>query len=89
MVTTIAELLEIDFLESVWTVNAGTPYDYRRLYATQWNQVSRSFIDDMGSTGHADGGKSLPTITSLVQSQQEAASRPESYVGRRLVLHRS
>lgn len=47
---------EIDFLESVWTVNAGTNDDYRRLYATQWNQIGRSFIGDMGSTGHADGG---------------------------------
>lgn len=47
---------EIDFLEAVWTVNAGNTDGYRRLYATQWNQVGRSFIGDMGSTGHADGG---------------------------------
>ena len=47
---------EIDFLESVWTVNKGSSDGYRRLYATQWNQVGRSFVGDMGSTGHADGG---------------------------------
>ena len=47
---------EIDFLEAVWTVNAGATDDYRRLYATQWNQVGRSFIGDGGSTCNADGG---------------------------------
>lgn len=47
---------EIDFLESMWTVNAGVVDDYRRLYATQWNQVGRSFVGDMGSTCNADGG---------------------------------
>ena len=47
---------EIDFLEAVWTVNAGRFDDYRRLYATQWNQVGRSFIGDQGETCNADGG---------------------------------
>lgn len=47
---------EIDFLESVWTVNAGTTDSYRRLYTTQWNQVGRSFIGEMGSTCNSDGG---------------------------------
>ena len=30
--------------------------DYHRLYSTQWNQVGRSFVGDMGSTCNADGG---------------------------------
>lgn len=47
---------EIDFLESVWTVNAGTVDNYRRLYATQWNQIGRSFIGEQGSTCNSDGG---------------------------------
>ena len=47
---------EIDFLESAWTVDAGATDNYRRLYATQWNQVGRSFIGDQGSTCNADGG---------------------------------
>lgn len=47
---------EIDFLESAWTVNAGSADEYRRLYSTQWNQIGRSFVGDMGSTSHADGG---------------------------------
>ena len=47
---------EIDFLEAAWTVNAGKTDGYRRLYATQWNQVGRSFVGDMGESGHADGG---------------------------------
>ncbi|KAL5469042.1 hypothetical protein EMCRGX_G030232 [Ephydatia muelleri] len=47
---------EIDFLESVWTTNSGATDDYRRLYATQWNQIGRSFVGDMGSTCNADGG---------------------------------
>ena len=55
---------EIDFLESVWTVNAGATDGYRRLYATQWNQVGRSFVGDSGSTGHADGGWFNDQVTS-------------------------
>lgn len=47
---------EIDFLEAPWTVNAGATDGYRRLYATQWNQVGRSFVGDMGETCNADGG---------------------------------
>ena len=47
---------EIDFLESPWTVDAGATDGYRRLYATQWNQVGRSFIGESGSTCNADGG---------------------------------
>ena len=47
---------EIDFLESAWTVNSGDTDEYRRLYATQWNQVGRSFIGDQGETCNADGG---------------------------------
>ena len=55
---------EIDFLESVWTVNAGATDDYRRLYATQWNQVGRSFVGDQGSTCNADGGWFTESVTS-------------------------
>ena len=55
---------EIDFLEAAWTVNAGATDNYRRLYATQWNQVGRSFIGDMGATGHADGGWFNNQVTS-------------------------
>lgn len=47
---------EIDFLEAPWTVNSGAADGYRRLYATQWNQVGRSFVGDMGATCNADGG---------------------------------
>ena len=47
---------EIDFLEAPWTVNEGAADGYRRLYATQFNQVGRSFIGDGGSTCNADGG---------------------------------
>ena len=55
---------EIDFLESVWTVNAGKVDSYRRLYATQWNQVGRSFIGEMGSTCNSDGGWFNEQLTS-------------------------
>ena len=55
---------EIDFLEAPWTVNAGATDNYRRLYATQWNQIGRSFIGDMGATSHADGGWFSDQVTS-------------------------
>eukprot|EP00727_Mastigamoeba_balamuthi_P011643 m51a1_g7100 hypothetical protein (522) ;mRNA; r:49131-51303 len=47
---------EIDFLESPWTVAAGAADGYRRLFATQWNQIGRSFPGQMGATCNADGG---------------------------------
>ena len=47
---------EIDFLKAPWTMNAGATDNYQELYATQWNQVDRSFVGNMGATGHADGG---------------------------------
>lgn len=47
---------EIDFLEAAWTVDAGATDQFRRLYATQWNQIGRSFIGESGSTCNADGG---------------------------------
>ena len=47
---------EIDFLESPWTVTAGESSKYRPLFATNWNQVGRSFIDSHGKSGNADGG---------------------------------
>ena len=47
---------EIDFLESAWTVDAGATDGYRRMFATQWNQVGRSFVGESGSTCNADGG---------------------------------
>eukprot|EP01006_Ploeotia_vitrea_P004675 TRINITY_DN115161_c0_g1_i1.p1 TRINITY_DN115161_c0_g1~~TRINITY_DN115161_c0_g1_i1.p1 ORF type:complete len:533 (+),score=43.22 TRINITY_DN115161_c0_g1_i1:62-1660(+) len=47
---------ELDFLESPWTNSNGKTDDYRRLYATQWNQIGRWFTGQMGSTCNADGG---------------------------------
>ena len=55
---------EIDFLESPWTVNAGAKDGYRRLYATQWNGVGRSFVGNVGATCNADGGWFDETTTS-------------------------
>ncbi|KAH3765558.1 hypothetical protein Pelo_2554 [Pelomyxa schiedti] len=55
---------EIDFLESPWTVNSGATDDYKRLYATQWNQIGRCFTGQMGSTCNADGGWFSDTETS-------------------------
>ena len=46
----------IGLLESPYMINAGAIDNYRRLYATQWKQVGRSFIGERGSTCHADGG---------------------------------
>ena len=55
---------EIDFLEIPWTMNAGATDNYQGLYTTQWNQVDRSFVGDMGATGHADGGWFNNQVTS-------------------------
>ena len=55
---------EIDFLESPQTVNAGAKDGYRRLYATQFNQVGRSFVGNSGATCNADGGWFNEEVTS-------------------------
>eukprot|EP01006_Ploeotia_vitrea_P032488 TRINITY_DN64691_c0_g2_i1.p1 TRINITY_DN64691_c0_g2~~TRINITY_DN64691_c0_g2_i1.p1 ORF type:complete len:539 (-),score=42.77 TRINITY_DN64691_c0_g2_i1:87-1595(-) len=47
---------EIDFLEATWTSPNGTIDDYRRLYATQWNDDGRANPGCIGSTCVADGG---------------------------------
>ena len=71
---------EIDFLESAWTVDAGATDDYRRLYSTQWNQVGRSFVGDMGSTCNADGGWFNNQVASNNYFLGTEPNKPEPYV---------
>ena len=45
-------------------MDAGATDQFRKLYATQWNQVGRSFVGDLRSTCNADGGWFSNTETS-------------------------
>ena len=85
MATTIAGQQEIlvkltKFLEYVWTVNAGATNSYRRLYATQWNQVGWSFIGEMGSTCNSDGGWFNEQVASNNYFLGTYSNQPDPYI---------
>ena len=73
---------EIDFLESVWTVNSGATDNYRRLYSTQWNQIGRSFVGQQGATCNSDGGWFTDTLTTnnYFRGAKRADSTPYVFV---------
>ena len=69
---------EIDFLEAPWTVDHGAVDDYRRLYATTWNQAGQSFLPSRGESGHADGGWFAEGTSSSFMTGSNPASYPHN-----------
>ena len=60
--------------------NAGTTDSYRRLYATQWNQVGPSFIGEMGSICNSDRGWFNEQVASNNYFLGTYSNQPELYI---------